>query len=184
MFHRFGLPIALASTIAFTSPVWAAPPDHHASGHAAAIPASLRTEHHALHERLAEATRAGARTGTEARALEAVLMPHFLEEERIAMPPLGLLAPLARGDRPPHGPAIVELTDELRRKWPAMLSEHAQIADRLKALRAAAAAEKKLAVLSFADALGLHAKLEEDIYYPAALLVGDRLRGESGHAHD
>jgi hypothetical protein len=181
MFRHAWFPIALAGTIAFTSPVWAAPPDHHAPGHAPAIPASLKAEHHALHERLSEATRAGGRTGEAAKALEAVMMPHFREEERIAMPPLSLLEPLARGEKPHNAQAIITMTDELRRAWPKMLREHAQIAARLKALRAAAVAEKKPAVVAFADALALHAKQEEEIYYPAALLVGDRLRAEAAH---
>lgn len=171
------LPAAIAATLAVGFPAWAASPEaHHAPQHAAALPESLRAEHHALHERLAEAIRAGGRTGEAARALEAVMRPHFAEEERLAMPPLSLLVPLARGERPPHAQAIVAMTDELRREWPKMLREHAGIAERLKTLRAAAVAEKKSAVVSFTEALALHAKTEEEILYPAALLVGDRLR--------
>jgi hypothetical protein len=62
-----------------------------------AIPQSLETEHH---EALAEATRAPGRVGAAAKELAAVLDTHFERENQIALPPLGLLAPLAAGKTP------------------------------------------------------------------------------------
>ncbi len=183
MFRHTWFPAVLAGTMLLASPGVAAPAEHGHEAHAAAIPASLRAEHHALHDRLTRATHAGGQTGKAARALEAVMMPHFQEEERIAMPPLGLLAPLARGEWPADAGPIIAMTDELRRAWPRMLEEHARIAALVKALRAAAAAEKQADAAAFADALALHARMEEEILYPAALLVGDRLRRGPAHGH-
>jgi hypothetical protein len=65
-----------------------------------AIPQSLQAEHHEIHEALAEATRAPGRVGAAAKELAAVLDPHFARENQIALPPLGLLAPLAAGKTP------------------------------------------------------------------------------------
>jgi hypothetical protein len=64
-----------------------------------ATPASLRTEHEELHRKLAAATKAAGRVGEAARAVIKALHPHFIDEEAFALPPLGLLATLARGER-------------------------------------------------------------------------------------
>jgi len=64
------------------------------------IPQSLQTEHEEIHEALTNATRAPGRVGAAAKELAAVLHPHFERENQIALPPLGLLAPLAAGQTP------------------------------------------------------------------------------------
>ena len=63
-----------------------------------AIPASIKAEHDEIHAELVATTKAAGRVGDAARALAAVLHPHFVREEEIALPPLGLLAALARGE--------------------------------------------------------------------------------------
>ena len=62
------------------------------------IPASLQREHEALHEELRRATQAGGDVGEAASALARLMHPHFVKEDQIALPPLGLLAALARGE--------------------------------------------------------------------------------------
>lgn len=59
------------------------------------IPTSVRTEHGAIHDTLKEATRATGRVGPAAQELARILHPHFVREEEIALPPLGLLSQLA-----------------------------------------------------------------------------------------
>jgi len=61
------------------------------------IPQPLGAEHAELHAELAEAMRAGGRIGEAAEEVGKRLHPHFIREEEIALPPLCLLAPLARG---------------------------------------------------------------------------------------
>ena len=53
-----------------------------------------------------------------------------------------------------------------------MLSEHEQIVAALNKLTEAASAENKPEVVHFAAKLMLHAQTEEQVAYPAALLVG------------
>ena len=72
-------------------PGHARPGGPHAAG--IEIPAGMKAEHDAIHQRLVRATQAPGRTGEAARALARVLHPHFVREEQIALPPLGLLAP-------------------------------------------------------------------------------------------
>ena len=59
------------------------------------IPQPLQHEHEALHERLRLATQAGGEVGEAAKALAHLMHPHFVKEDQIALPPLGLLAALA-----------------------------------------------------------------------------------------
>ena len=140
------------------------------------IPESLRVEHEAIHSALVEATKAPGAVGEAARALAEVLHPHFEREEEIALPPLGLLAPLAAGERPPGMAEVLVMTDALKRELPRMLEEHKQVLAAAEKLRAAAREARAPKHEEFAAALALHAQTEEQVLYPAALLVGEVVR--------
>lgn len=140
------------------------------------IPQSLQTEHEEIHEALTEATRAPGRVGAAAKELAAVLHPHFERENQIALPPLGLLAPLAAGETPLGLLEALALTDALRKELPRMLEEHKLIRAATEKLRIAAHEEKASVHEQLAEALTAHAQTEEDILYPAAILVGDIIR--------
>ena len=144
----------------------------------AQIPASVRAEHQEIHQALEAATRASGQVGAAARTLAAVLDPHFVREEQIALPPLGLLAPLARGERSQAMRAVLPLTDSLRAELPRMLREHQAIHAATVRLREVARARGNLPVQRLADQLILHAQNEEQMMYPAALLVGDFVRAQ------
>jgi hypothetical protein len=68
------------------------------------------------------------------------------------------------------------MTSTLRSEMPRMLEEHVRIRAAVAELRAAAESERAAAQVELADALALHARTEEEVLYPAALLVGDLLR--------
>jgi hypothetical protein len=140
------------------------------------IPGSLKTEHEELQEELVRATKAGGKTGEAAQAVAKVLHPHFVKEEQLAMPPLGLLGALAAGRMPPNAEDVVKLTGDLKRDLPAMLKEHENIVVALDALANAARKENKLAAQHFAEKLKQHAKTEEEVLYPAAILVGEYIK--------
>jgi hypothetical protein len=142
----------------------------------ASIPPSLKAEHQELHEALGRLVKAGGRTGQAAMEVEKRLAPHFVKEEEIAMPQLGLLQSLARGERPADTASIIRISEKLEAELPQMLSEHKQIVAALDKLRAAGQAEKKPAAVHFADDLILHAQTEEQVLYPAAILVGKYLK--------
>jgi iron-sulfur cluster repair protein YtfE (RIC family) len=142
------------------------------------IPPSVQAEHGAIHAALVEATHAPGRVGTAAKALAAVLHPHFVREEQIALPPLGLLAPLAAGT--PLAATVVSdtlaMTDALKAELPRMIEEHTQIRAAVDTLRQAARAEQATKYEQLADQLALHAQTEEEVLYPMAVLVGEILR--------
>lgn len=143
------------------------------------IPQSLQVEHRAIHEALETAIKAPGRTGAAARDVAAVLGPHFKREDEIALPPLGLLAPLARGERPAGMSEALAMSDALRKELPRMLAEHKQIRAATEKLRDAARDEKATVHEQFAEELLLHAQSEEEVLYPAAVLVGDIIRART-----
>jgi hypothetical protein len=136
------------------------------------IPPSLKQEHEELHADLAHATKAGGRTGRAALSLVRTMRPHFRKEEEYALPPLGLLADLSRGDVRPAMSAVLKMTDKLEAELPTMLAEHKEIVAALHTLMDAAKAESKSEFVDFAERLMAHARMEEEVSYPTALLIG------------
>ena len=139
-------------------------------------PESISHEHHEIHEVLAAAAKEPGSLGDAARRLEAVLAPHFQREEEIATPPLGLLRPLASGQASADMRAVLPMTDALEAELAKMLEEHRGIGAANSALREAAVAAGRDDIVRFSDTLAAHARQEEEILYPAAILVGKYVR--------
>jgi hypothetical protein len=140
------------------------------------IPPSLKAEHEKLHNELARATRAGGRTGEAAKAVAKVMHPHFIKEEAYALPPLGLLAALSKGQIAPGMAEVLTMTDKLEAELPQMLAEHKEIVTALRTLIEAAKAENIPEYAHFAARLMAHALTEEEVSYPTALLIGRYLK--------
>jgi hypothetical protein len=140
------------------------------------VPQSLKSEHDELHAQLARATKAGGRTGEAAQAVARIMHPHFEKEEEYALPPLSLLVDLANGKAERSMSAVLKMTDQLAAELPRMLSEHKEIVAALETLIDAARAESKPEYIDFAEKLMAHAKTEEEVAYPTALLIGRYLK--------
>ena len=140
------------------------------------IPASIRAEHEEIHAELVAATQVTGPVGVAVRELAAVLHPHFVREEQIALPPLSLLAPLARGETAPEMRDVLPMTDSLRAELPRMLEEHVAIHAATARLGKVARDVGNNGVARLAEKLALHAQGEEELFYPAAVLVGDLVR--------
>jgi hemerythrin superfamily protein len=140
------------------------------------IPRPLKLEHEELHAELVQATKAGGKTGEAAKAVAKVLHEHFVKEEEFALPPLGLLSALARDQVGEDARTVLSITDRLKSELPRMLEEHKAVVAALKTLIAAAEAEKKPEHARFAQKLMLHAQTEEEVLYPAAILLGEYLK--------
>ncbi len=144
------------------------------------VPEAMRKEHEALHSELERLTESGGRSGEAAKAVAKVLEPHFQAENEYALPPLSLLIPLSQGKFQSGMTDVLKLTDKLESAMPSMLAEHKEIESALKKLHDAAAAENKRAGVEFAEHLTAHAKEEEEITYPTALLIGRYVKLRSG----
>ena len=139
-------------------------------------PASIHAEHEEIHEALVALTKAAGPVGAAAQELASALHPHFVREEEIALPPLGLLRPLAAGTTPDGMPEAVVMSDTLRKEMPRMLEEHTRIRSAVDKLRRVAREERHAGADAFASKLAMHAQMEEEVLYPAAILVGEVIR--------
>lgn len=142
----------------------------------ATIPASLKAEHDELHHELAAATKAAGPVGEAARAVAKLLHPHFVDEEAFALPPLGFLAKLAHGEQIRDTGPVIAMTDRLRAELPRMLAEHQTITAALRNLEGKARAVGDEARVRLATKIIAHARAEEEVMYPAAILVGEYLK--------
>lgn len=140
------------------------------------IPRSVQVEHDDIHRELTAAVAQPGGIGKAASVVADVLHRHFHREEEIALPPLALLAPLAAGEMPLSADEVLEMTDALRVELPGMLEEHTRIHAAVNQLRNAAREEGVPRFERLADQLMLHALTEEEVLYPAALLVGEIIR--------
>ena len=140
------------------------------------VPEALRIEHEEFREQLQKAVDAGGSTGEAARGVLKVLHPHILLEQEFAVPPLALLPRLAAGEIDPEMSKILAKTDVLKSELPRMLDEHKLIVAALRKLMQAATEEKLFGFAKFAQKLILHAQMEEEILYPASILVGEYVR--------
>lgn len=145
-----------------------------------AIPESIREEHEELHQKLGQLTKLPGKTGEAARAVADALHPHFVKEEEYALPALGLLPALGRGEVTPEMRNVLAKTDRLKAELPQMLAEHKAIGAALDRLAQAAKVEGQNEAAVFATELRHHARTEEEILYPAAVVVGEYVRLKLG----
>jgi hemerythrin HHE cation binding domain-containing protein len=139
------------------------------------IPAPLKAEHDELHARLVRATKEPGVLGEAAREVARLLHPHFLKEEQFGLPPLALLADVARGALRSDMAEVLAMTRRIKAELPAMFAEHRQIAGALEVLRREARRAGRADLEEFATALQRHAETEELVLYPAAVLLGEHL---------
>ncbi|MBI4477647.1 MAG: hemerythrin domain-containing protein [Acidobacteria bacterium] len=146
------------------------------------IPHAIVAEHDALHAELERATRLPGRLGEMAATVARVLQAHFEKEEQLALAPLGLLSMLIEGRVPADAQACVKRSDRFRAELPRMLEEHREIAKALDRMIDVALAENRFEIADFGERLKHHASMEEEVLYPAAILVGEfiRARGKKG----
>lgn len=141
-----------------------------------AMPNSLRIEHEELRADLEQAIRIGGRIGEAARALWSLLHPHFRKEDDNVFLGLGLLQTVAEGKVTPGMSELVVKAERLKRELPEMLAEHDQIRKALERLGQEATREGRPQVACFAAKLLHHARMEEEVLYPAAIVLGEYLK--------
>lgn len=148
------------------------------------IPESLRREHDEIRAELLAASKVGGDIGDAAQRALAILECHFEKEDSFALPPLAALAPLARGESVGDMAGIARLSQRLREELPALLADHQAIVTALQQLVAAARRSGKEQWVWFATKAMQHARMEEELLYPAALLVGEHIRQRIADAID
>jgi hypothetical protein len=142
------------------------------------IPKAIKEEHDELHAELASAIKCGGKTGSAASVVAELMHPHFVKEEEYALPPLGLLDELSAGRIDRSMRDVLVLTDRLKSELSSMLEEHKAIVAALETLTTSATEEAHPEIAAFASKLIHHAVTEEQVMYPAALLVGEYVRAK------
>lgn len=140
------------------------------------VPSSLKAEHAEIQAELAEAMRSGGSTERAAKDVAKLLNAHFVKEEEFAFPILALLPRLTSGEKIPERDELIRRSERFKVELPQMLQEHKAIVAGLTRLLEAARKENKPEQVHFVEKLKLHAQTEEELLYPAALMVGEYLR--------
>ena len=141
------------------------------------VPSSLRIEHEELRHFLLAADAERGPLGEEMRRVARLMEPHLRKEEAFALPPLGLLPRLARGEFHADMRLVLGHTEWLRNNLQTLVAEHRMITAAAELLLDAARDAQRADCVEFAERLINHARLEEEVIYPAAILVGEYLKG-------
>ncbi len=139
-------------------------------------PDAMSVEHQELHKELNAAAEAGGETAEAAKEVMTVLFPHMLLEEELSIPALRFLPALARGEIDAEVKQVLRTTERLKAELPAMLSQHKVIVRALRKLLQAAMAEQHPPHARLAQKLIRHAQTEEEVLYPASILVGEYIK--------
>lgn len=173
--RRFGPPIIAALALSVSWNPAAAQPADGSQKAGLGTPAVIVTKHQHLREALARAAADRGAVGDVARSLELTLSPHLKHDEDLVMPPLGLLRPLVDGAQPADVAKVAALVARIEREWPQRLAEHRIILDGARRLRDAAARERKPEFADLGDQLSTHAIIDDQVLYPASILVAKYL---------
>ena len=103
---------------------------------------------------------------------------HFSEEEQYLFPVLGILPELAAGNLPAKTDSIIAFSEKFKTNSAKLLAEHQMITKLISEYRLIST-QNDTALLNFEEELLEHARVEEEIYFPAAVVIGDYLKLKS-----
>ena len=138
-------------------------------------PETIKEEHQAFHDELLKAIESGGEVGKIAKQIDNILNQHFKIEEESAFPPLILMGPLSRGEIDSSMKDAMKFIERLKHELPQLTSDHLEITQILKDFDNALKTENKFEFTQFSQKLTHHARAEEGILYPAAILIGEYL---------
>lgn len=140
------------------------------------VPSSIKQEHEYLVDQVHSFILFQDSTGLVALKLDSLMQHHFQEEEDFVLPPLGQLPSLASGEIPKHSSEVIQLTEKLKSQLTHMNVEHQLIKAYLGELTQAAKHDNHPEIIEFEKQVHQHATTEEEVFFPAAILVGAYLK--------
>ena len=144
------------------------------------VPSSIKKEHENLLAQIHGITLFQDSAGLVAIKLNDLIRHHFKEEEESALPPLGLLSLLASGRIPEQSNQIILLTDKFTSQLTHLSVEHQLIKAYMDELRQADSNGSHPEIIEFEKELHKHANTEEEVFFPAAILIGEYLKLKAG----
>lgn len=139
-------------------------------------PKAIIHGHKNLIEEMEGVIATGGKIAEKARILKGTMASHFKKEEEYALPPLGLLLSLSEGNWQINPEEAIKMADNLQLKLAEMTQDHLDIKDVLNELKLIAEEEKNFMVIYFVRNLVSHMELEDEVLYPATILVGNYLK--------
>ncbi|WP_276372232.1 hemerythrin domain-containing protein [Chryseolinea sp. H1M3-3] len=139
------------------------------------VPSAIKKEHTNLLAQIKEIASYDDSTSIVARNLQEILQHHFDEEEDFVLPTLSLLPLLASGDTYEQHKDILPLIRKFKAQLTHMNAEHQMIKAYMADLKQVGAKENHPEILKFEEELHDHAAIEEEIFFPAAILIGEYL---------
>lgn len=128
-------------------------------------------EHAEIGEALERLAARSDGVGVAAKALASVLQPHLEKEEELVVPVLEVLGDMALGGGVASAESAAAVSGRLSAEYHELFREHAEILERLEALRREAEGLGAKEALELCDHLKTHIALEEEVLYPAALIA-------------
>jgi len=138
------------------------------------VPQALRLEHVKLREQLYVLTKENNDLGVAARTLMELFYMHAVKEEERVLPALETLCHLAEGKVTDSMRPLKDIADDLKGGlYEELLEDHKAIVTSLKIISQAALAQGRKEYVKFGECFILHAQMEEEILYPAALVAAE-----------
>jgi hypothetical protein len=103
-------------------------------------------------------------------------LPHFEYEEKTVFPILAPLPHLSPENLRPEMMHVLPLISEFRATHEALNNHHRSILGAVEALLQAAHNQENREFIDFAYNLRDHESIEDEVIYPAVILIGDYLR--------
>ena len=139
-------------------------------------PESLRVSHDEARAEFLRATTQGGRIAVAATRLSQICLPHFLREEKFVFPILGLLPELTRDSVRSEMAELLPLISNIDAKHDVLDNQHQSIHSAIGALLEASHREKNREFAEFAHKMLIHEKVEDEVIYPAVVVIGNYLR--------
>lgn len=140
------------------------------------VPSVIKQEHDYLLDKVYKMTLWKDSTGLAAIKLYDLMKHHFAEEEDYVLPPLGLLPLVANGKLPDQIKDVILLTEKVKSHLIHLDAEHQLIKAFADELMQAGVTDNHSEIVEFEKELEKHAKTEEEVFFPAAILLGEYLK--------
>jgi len=138
------------------------------------VPQSLRYEHLELREQLYALTKENNDLGVAARAVMELFYMHAAKEEERVLPALDVLPGLAEGQIPDSMRSLTEIAADLKGGlYEELFEDHKALLTALSKVSQAALILGRKEEVRFVEQFTLHARMEEEILYPAVRVVAE-----------
>ena len=139
-------------------------------------PKSLQLSHDEVRAGFVRATMGGGPIAAAAKRLAKISLPHFDGEEKFVFPVLGLLPDLKNGFVQQEMADLLPLIADFRTRFDSLEKQHESIRSAIENLLEASHRSNNREVAKFAYNLRIHERIEDEVIFPAVMLIGNYLR--------